>query len=252
MAKETKLETRIRQALAKQNAEETYKSVTENPAYKDMIYESILYTSEHLIDGITKIDEDLNEEDIKEMKDELAAEVLPEIKETLENPELLKKIIYESAEKNALSYAKVKKMINEQMEQMRSAGEIEEAVIQNYKKSYSDILKHVRANDKIVKRLVDIAKADGIEKALQKETKYGVIREFFPTAEEYRRHHKKGIEDLNKFFKKVQSVMAMDGEEGKNIGKMFGALENSLNHVIQPTEKSRQEYFEKEIKEIYG
>ena len=139
MAKETKLETRIRQALAKQNAEETYKSVTENPAYKDMIYESILYTSEHLIDGITKIDEDLNEEDIKEMKDELAAEVLPEIKETLENPELLKKIIYESAEKNALSYAKVKKMINEQMEQMRSAGEIEEAVIQNYKKSYSDI-----------------------------------------------------------------------------------------------------------------
>jgi len=58
-------------------------------------------------------------------------------------------------------------------------------------KGRQSLINSLRLNDKIISRLTEIAKVEGLDKALKRETRNAVIREIFPTPEEYRSHVKK-------------------------------------------------------------
>lgn len=245
------LEKQVRKALIEQRAEESYQFALNNPEYQVMVLELSKILASSMI-NVIKTSEDLSDEEKNKMmeeKEEIIERCEDEIEEQFENPEQLKKMMYEQAKRQLISYKQLRAELKLPTD---IKGEIGEKVSKEYERTYQGLFESARTNDKIVRKLAKIAETEGIEKAIKKETRYAIIRELFLTAEECRAFTKRKTEALKKFYQQAQSTLTMDGKAGQMLARLFGVIEKVKEEEIRIMGKLQEDYTEKMIKEIYG
>ncbi|MFH1710740.1 MAG: hypothetical protein ABH840_00340 [Nanoarchaeota archaeon] len=254
MAKQS-LESQVREALIERTADELYLQFSNDPTYKGRVTELL----EELLNSMMKsispdFEEDIGEEERKEMLEEYKAELLPQIKAQFDNPEQLRQMAHQQAQNRYKSLRQLKAELRPQFKQLREDDDmgIDETAFQGFEKSFEELFQYVRTNDEMLRRLTEIAENEGLEVASKKEAGYRVIREMLPTADDYRAYAAKGIESRRKFFQQAQGSLMADGEEGKFLGTMFGAMGDAIEKLSQTGEKVQADYLEKTIKEIYS
>jgi len=244
------LATQVREALIEQSAEELYQLLSSGDEQKKMAEE----VAREMVDAfvlsaadILYVDEDLEKEIRKEFEDGIREQV-----SRLYNPEQLREITRQQARSNYKTEEEYKAELGSHIAELKEDKDIEDDVITEYEKSYDIVIGFIRDRDRIIKRLVEIAEKEGVEKAAQKETRYAIIRELFPTREDYKTFQKRTVEELEGFYSQAGNALMQDGE----FGQLAGRIMNSMARIIQKfKEKFKQvqaAYLEKELDAIYG
>lgn len=246
------LETQVREALIDQRANELVRCISEYPEYKSRVTELVETMADSIIGSMASAFGDIDEKEMTKMKQEYRKEVLPQIQAQFDNPEQLRKIMYEQARKQYISVKQLKAILRPHFADMREDGEIGEKVIADYEKSYEGLFEFIKTNDRIVRRLAKVAKKDGIDKATQKETRNSVIKKMFPTPDEYRTFAQGGMEAIKSFYQQAQSALTADGEMGQALGGIFGAMGQLMEKAQEMNQKIQGNYLEETIQEIYG
>lgn len=246
------LETRVREALIDQRANELVGYASENPEYKAMTTELVETMMDSMIGSMASAFGDADKEEMAEMRQKYRKEVLPQIQAQFDNPEQLKKTMYEQAKNQYMTVRQLKAKLRSHFADLREDDEIGKDVVAKYEGAYEGLFEFVRTNDRIVRKLARVAETEGIDKATQKETRYAIAREMFPTPEEYRAFTQRGIEAVRNFYRQAQSALMADGEMGQALGGMFGAMGKVMEKAQDMAQKIQGNYLEKTIQEIYG
>ena len=237
--KMAKLETIVRNSLIEQRAEELVKYFSETPKLKLGVIKLV----KSLVDSMTQT-LDLDDEEMTEIR----AGIESQIKAQFNNPEQLREALYEGARNSYLSVRQAKTKLGSLFERLKEDGQVSESVVSDCRKAYSDCLKFGKINGTMVRRLVKIAETDGVDKAMQTETRYSVIREMFPTSRAYKLFVQGGNEAINKFIQQVQDALMTGGEDAKGLGQIFGVVKKSQRDFLS----LGADYLKREIKKIYG
>lgn len=246
------LETQVRKALIEQRADELVRYASENPEYKSMTTELVKTMMDSVIGSRASVFGDIDEEEMAEMRQEYQKEVLPQIEAQFDNPDQLRQTMYEQARNQYMSVRQLKAKLRPHFADLREDDEIGEDVVAGYEGTYEGLFEFVRTNDKIVRKLAKVAETEGVDKATQKETRYDIIREMFPTPKEYRAFTQRGMEAVRNFYQQAQSALMADGEMGQDLGGMFGAMRKVIEKAREMAQKIQGNYLEKTIQEIYG
>lgn len=241
------LESKVRKSLIEQETDELIKIVSGNQKYKSVMSE----LGESLVDTIVNLMPDMDEKEKKEMIEE-GKDVLSEIEAQLNNPEQLRKMMYQQAQIRYMSTRQLKAKLKIHLVKIRQYKEINSQVASQYEKAHEPLFKVTQTQDRLVRKLAKIAEREGIEKAIQKETKYAVIREMFPSREEYKAYRGMVLQAMNTFFNQAQNALIADGEVGQSAARMYRGMGKLVERAIELTDKIYGDYSEKTIKEIYG
>ncbi|VVB78450.1 Uncharacterised protein [uncultured archaeon] len=100
------------------------------------------------------------------------------------------------ARNQLMSYAQVKKMLYKLNLDSKNSTHL----------GYEPLLEYGRINDSIVERLAEIAKEEGLEKILDPQVQSEVIREIFPTKNDYLNHLHTGLAYLEKLNQTISEL----------------------------------------------
>ncbi len=203
---------------------------------------------------ISSMGEDIEPDEKEEMLKDYREEVLPQIREQLDNPQQFRQMINDQAKKQYMTTEQLRAEIESHTAQLRGDEdvEIDEDALINFERAYEEVFEYTAENDRIVGRLVEIAERDGLEKAIQKETRHEVIRERFPTPESFREYSLKAQESIKSVFQGMSGALMADGEAGQIAGSMNGAMGGAIDKMLRINEKLQRDYVERTITEIYG
>jgi hypothetical protein len=247
-----RLETKVRKALIDQKTDELVRYASENPEYKAITSELIETLIDSIADAMVSVFEDADEEEIAKMKQEGRKKVLPQVRAQFDNPEKLRQTMYEQAVNQYMSVRQLKEKLKPHFADIKEDREISGDVVADYEKAFEGLFKVVKTNDKIVRKLTKVAKTEGIDKAIQKDTRNSVIKEMFPTPDEYRAFAQRGMEAVRDFYQETQRALMADGKTGQALGGIIGAMEKVMKKAQEMTQKIQENYLEKTIQEIYG
>jgi hypothetical protein len=200
-----------------------------------------------MISSIASAFGDVGEEEVAEIR----KKVLPETQAQFDNPEELRQKMYKQARNEYMSVRQLKAGLRHHLAYMRKDEEIGKDVAADYEKAYDGLFEFVRTNDRIIRRLAKIAETDGIDKATQKNTRNSVIRDMFPTPDEYMAFAQRGTEAVRNFYQQTQTALMADGKMGQALGGMFGSVGKAIEKYQEMVQKIQGNYLEKAIREIY-
>ncbi len=259
MAKES-LEIKIRKALIKQNADDYCGYVAGSRAYNTAVGEMYRELESGLGDYLVMAlsnDEEREKLQRKELLELCKKAILVYAHSIYDNLDKLKKRIVKEEEKNYKTILqKNRKSPNFRMlvEYLRSSG-ADEQKVKRTERAYKDIFdneaNYVKTNNEIVKRLAEIAKNEGMDKAMQKETRYRVIKEFFPTPIEYKLHESRAYNLKNKLMQQIKNILGDDIREDDTVFKKIEHGINALRKYDDLLQTLRRDYTEYMVKEIY-
>lgn len=224
-----------------------------NPQLMDSFKSSIIEGMRKLVDTILELDFSINDEQREKIRLNHAEKFLSVLKSQYDNPVGFKKLLYSELKKQWMSYEELSGHMMEMSRDLRDKGGFGEEDIEKYKIAFDGILRYARMNDRIVERLVDISKKEGLEKAMEEEVRYEIIRDLFPTEDDYRTFYIQGAENLGKFFIELQEILAkadMDG--GIESMTELSEFAEATKGFFKVTEDFQKVYLEKIVKEIYG
>ncbi|MAH03737.1 hypothetical protein CMI39_03040 [Candidatus Pacearchaeota archaeon] len=248
------LETQLKEALVKQRADELYQKFSFEPQYKIMIGEFVEELGNSMIESIATSMGDLKPDEKDEMLEEYRAKVLPQLRTQFDNPEQLRQIFTEQARNQYMISDELRAKMAPQFKEMKEDEDfdIDDEAMTNFERTYEKIFKYAEENDKILNKLSEIAKAEGLEKAIQKETIYEIIRERFPTPESFREYSLRTQENIKSLFQEMPGTLMADGEVGKFMGGMIGAIGSAMEKMMKVGEKLTADYLDRTIQEIYN
>jgi hypothetical protein len=251
------LETQLREALVEQRADEIYKQFTSKNQYKAMVGEFIEDLGNSIIESIAISLGDIEPDEKEKMLAKYRAEFLPKINAQFDNPEQLRQIFTEQARNQYMTSDELRAKMVIQVREIRESEDlgIDECAMTNFEKAYEKVYEKVfdyaQVNDRILKRLSEIAEAEGLEKATQKETRYVIIREIFPTVDSFRNYSTRDYENVISLFQEMSNAFVAEGEAGQLMGGMFGAIGSVMVKLMEVGEKITADYLDKTIQEIY-
>lgn len=164
------LERDVRDALIEQNAQELCVCISDERTLK----EQIELTVDVLVNALCAE----SDNDEKQETEVFFKMMAPVVAQQMQNPEFIKKHTY------GLAQRQWKSVLELRSEFSQFYKDVEE--LEQYKDCFKELFKCVSVRDRLVNRLVDIARKEGIEQAVKKETTYGVFRDFVSTPDEYR------------------------------------------------------------------
>ncbi len=131
--------------------------------------------------------------------------------------------------------------------------EIVDGIVGELRKKQGDIYVSPISSDKIVFRLVEIAREEGLEEAVKDESEYRVTRELCPTAEEYIAYNLLSMETAKRQLSNLKDAFAPAGEiEDSALGGIFATMRNFFTelHTIMQDVNLGQTY--ENTRKIYG
>lgn len=235
------LENRIREALIIQTAEETYQKMQE-PKYKDKIREYVQKILSSAF-GADELKED--EEGFKE----LMSIIEEGTEKWLNDPANLR----EEAYKSARNQYNTREQFDAQMEplykDLKKHQGFKPEALQEVKNASKELYDFFDTQTKLVTGLVKVAEEEGFERALTKEARCNVLKEMFPSSEEYTAYKLKSAGAGKNFLICLQKAIAKEDKEAEVFGKFIGGLAESLDDI---NEEMLKDIIDQEVKEIYG
>jgi len=249
------LEIQVREALIDQETNEAYKIVAKDP---EKYISRVCKTLENLVLSVYESTEDLidktqgfwvKEKTVEEKRKEFEEEVLSKIRADLRNPEKLREMVRGDVKTCYLSREEIKAQVESYVADLKELEEeIGEEAIEEYKRAYVPLYDLLGKNDEFIRRLAKIAEKEGLEEAIKKERKHTVIKEIFPTAQEYREYHRKKWDALRNYFRGASTGFQRDGSLGKFLGVVLTGTGKSVEPLLMKSERN----LEKTIEVIYG
>jgi hypothetical protein len=189
--------------------------------------------------------------DIDKEKEEMTSKLVDKVQKLFKDPMKLKKMSYESAKTRYTTSKQLARYITNVCKQLSKKEEFNDQAISEFRNANSKLMEIAGYNDKLIKGLTEIAKKEGMRKALTKKSQNSVIRSIFPTADDYIRFREQGAKVIDDYLTNVQKAMAMDGETGAAIGVAFGAAQDAIGHFKEFTDSCLIEQTKKEVSKIY-
>jgi len=246
------LEEQIREVLIKERTDELVKTAEENPEFKEMTIELMETMMVSFIESSTSSFKDYNQEEKEELKQKYRKVILPQIQAEINNPKKLREALHNQAKNQYKPIKQLKEELKNHVSYLRESKEMNEEIIKNYEISHNDLFKFLNINDDFVKKLTKVAKNEGIDKATKKDTMNSVLKEIFPTPEKYRIFAQKSYEVVENQLQQAQNSLMADGEFGKAIGGLYGAMGEAVKKAKEMQQRVQGKYLEKKIQEIYG
>lgn len=242
------LEVQVREALINQRAEELFSYASENPEKVNDFFET---EKGSMAGSVASAFGGADKKKAAKIKCGFIKKVWPLMRALVSGPEELRQMTYEQARREYIPARELKAKISAELATISECGEPSNKSVAEYEKALAAGLEITRANDRIVKRLAKVAKTEGLDKAVQKETRYAVIREMFPTPKAYRAAFvQRGMEiaeSLRQAHKALVSDWSKDPEDRMIVQAVFEYAGNAL-------ERSKTSYLqlqEERVKEIY-
>lgn len=238
------LETQVRKALIEQETDELVKSASEN-----LFRNTFNHIVDELIEEITQIIRTrVQGAEGEEMLSEYKQLILSEVKEPLEDPETLREIMNANVQNRYIPYRLAQYGFEQNARLLIEYEQASNEDVERFTRMYTSLLEIIRINDRLIRELTKIAKKEGVNKAVSKETQYAAIKKMFPTAESYRQFITRRTEVHKKHTKQVIiTVAAIRGEE---------LLKVMADKISQCSDKYQEliqlHHLESKIKEIYG
>ncbi len=231
------LESEIRKRLAEMLTEELYEFIR-NSNLLQKVAEKV---TGRIAEAIAFLEEEVEEEELEDMKKELFSIVIA----YLEDPEQLKQLIYEQVRGWCAPYDETKARIEEEIRLVeRKFGE---DAAYAYREAAKLLLRYARITDEFFKRLTDIAEKTSITNALQKETLYAVIRDMFPTIEDYKRFLAEVKQVREAYSRQVSQALQMGGKMGQAAAMIYDVTQEISAELTDLFE----DYWEVELRKIY-
>ncbi|MDD5182044.1 MAG: hypothetical protein PHC66_02625 [Candidatus Nanoarchaeia archaeon] len=252
----SELEEIVRSKLIEQRTEILVKFVSKDDTYKQKVTEAVKEYVDIIFDNLVEVGlEDLDKDEKKEMKQELnkhrnefRKEHLKELEKRL-SPRNLKQSMYDIAKKDYSSLNETKEKLDGVYAVLQEC-ETEKSVIQQYKAAAKSILKNNKQKDLFIKELTNmIEKDEKLDKVLELNTQYEVIRKMYPTADAYRTSQIYARKQINDYFEKLGKIESAN-KQGNS--PTLEAQYKFLQKLMKIDEKMHLAYLEKQIKEIYG
>ncbi len=248
------LEEQVREALINQATEDTVRYLSENLNYNTSFIEAGKATTADFIKGpLANLLNDADKKEILEGPPLVMAEIC-------RNPEQLRGTIYKVISTEYASYEQLELLQTKFRALLVSVKEkrrIDNEVLADYDRASRNLLQYARTNDIIFRRLTKIAKKHGVNQAIQKETRYPVIRGMFPTPDEYRKFMLRRNEAAINFTLQIQHIFMRESQyiltskEEIKPSFMFRAMEETIEATTQLIKIAQQNYLEETIQEIY-
>ncbi len=259
MAKQS-LESQVRGALIQQRIDESVGYAAEDSNYRTIVTEVIETLADSMIEVGDSILSNFDEEQRKEMLREERAEIILGLRAQMDNPLQLRRAMEKQAEVQYMSSRQLKTKLGLQFKELRTVNEdnvgtdeaIDETALRGFENSFEELFEYVRYNDEIIRRLVTIAKQEGLDVATHKDIRYRVTRELFPTPNDYRTYATSGIEVIRRLFQQMQSSLMADGRTGQLMGITLEVVSKGMEKALEMGKRLEYDYLEKTIKEIYG
>ena len=249
------LETQLRESLVEQRAEELYQQFSSEPKYKAMVGEFVEELDSFMIGSIaTSMGDDIGPDEKEEMLAEYRSEVLPQLSAQFDNPKQLRQMVTEQARNQYMTSGELRAKMSPQIKKMKEDEDFDigDDAMTNFERAYEKVFEYAEENDRMINRLTEIAEAEGLEKATQKETRYEIIRERFPTPESFRDYSARFQENIKNLCQEMSRALMADGEAGQFIGGMLGVMGNAMEKMMRVGEKLTADYLDKTIQEIYS
>lgn len=240
------LEEQVRNALIEKRTEELLETA-KLPEYNTIVQESIHVLMGNIM-GVVQRRDNLDEEETAELKQDVETELMPLLTSMLTNPQQLKEIMYETAKNQYMPAQELKAMVEKTCRELKLPENLE----QEYRKAYEPIFESGKESERFVGRVVEIAKKDGLARALEKESINGLVREFYPTPQDYMKSVRNSFEIAQKFTQQAQAPLMADGEAGQAGGMLTGALGAVIENLKAKHANLMELGARKKIKEIYG
>lgn len=250
------LEMQVRQALVETMTEE-YRQQLSDPVYIKKAGAVFVDIVREISGAIAEeVGAEGNEGELKGLETMMMTVVVPEMQALIQSPDFR---YFNSCLKQQQS--PISKIVGEEssgyeamftdLYETALGGVLDAGLQKKCVTAFKELFKVSRVNDRIINRLVRIAEKDGVAKAVEKETRYGVLREFFETPEEYRAHvNKVSNKVLNALIEFVPNLQqAVPDEEGKVVMSFVGTVMAKMLDKANAVMKDEQE---KRIREIYG
>jgi CheY-like chemotaxis protein len=249
------LESQVRQALIDERAEGLYQMYSSSDKPKETLEDISRELVDSVVEGYKRHEREsndpLDEEDIEDFRRECEESFQAQVSQMLD-PDQLRETARQQAEREYMPEEGYRAEIQAQIEEAKKDGEVDDNALAKYAESHEILFGLVRNRERMVKRLVEIAEKKGLEKATQKETRYAVIRELFPTREDYKAFQESITEKLEKFYLQAGDALMQDGEMGKLAGRIMSNMATVMPKIREKFKDMETEFLEKELDAIYG
>lgn len=193
--------------------------------------------------------------EIKRIQRAYGKELMDHVQAQFKDPEAWRERMHRHARDQYTPIEEFEEEVNHQVAHMRSHPKMSEGIAASHRRVCERLSEFVRANDRIVKRVVHIAETEGVERATQKGTVNGVVREMFPTSGEYRAFAQRGLEATRKYHQEREKITRMQEKELLR-DHMFGPLVTIAEQLRLKSkeicEEMYREHVEKTIEEMYA
>lgn len=112
-------------------------------------------------------------------------------------------------------------------------------------KKFSEVI------DTIVAKLTEIAKEEGVDNAVRDETIYKVIRELFPTEQDYRKYVEERNNYPRRYRERINEILASSDKGILKLGALMGECVSEMSIIMEPLIELNERLEEEEIKKIY-
>lgn len=247
------LEARVRDALIQQKADDFCECAMKSDNYKNTVKGFITDLESGLGDVLSLLPNKEGKSTV-----EVRQDLLSQANFQYNTPNGLRSYIVEE-EENVYNYLTKIKPEVESIKNMLNIFEamgVSEKKVRKARNALEDFIeelsRYIKHNDKIVKRLAEIADSEGFDKAMQKEVRYEVIKEIFPTALDYKLHESKFYNLQSKINEIIKNVLASEEAGGNEIHNKEGEhATRYIKRFVNFQQTIIRVYAEHMVKEIY-
>jgi|GEM_PF-1989117 len=212
------LEIEIRNRLTDEAIEEYFEKYKMNDIYDsfERTYRSAVSAfSKELLESVTdykKIDEKRKKE-INKKINKKADEIISKTLEEFKKPEKLVRTIRENFKYLYTSSEEIEAQLNLMSQEMKL--DMGENVFKNFLEAFKPVIDYAKKKDEMVSKLAEIAKEKGIDEAMKKEVRYKLIREEYPTKEDYIEGIKSSYRSAKETTNRLKSSLMGGGEKSQ-------------------------------------
>ncbi len=248
------LEQQLKEGLVQQTYEEV-KEMYQKPEVRQILFEVLGGVADAMQESLLdQVKSEEGEEDAKDFEKDFKRErrkVCTELRRKLYDPAMIEQLARQSAQNAYQNPAEQFSQLEAQLSQFGFSEENTakvKAALQDLTSSAKNLQQYV------FERLLEVAKIEGLEKALQKETRYAVTRELYPTREAYEAEVEKAFAGLSKFTGALRDAALGDDSEGDLFMRtlvekiMVGMVEKA----VDTTRKLGKPLQEEQLNKIYG
>ncbi|MBI4919301.1 hypothetical protein HY837_05180 [archaeon] len=227
-----------------------------DPQYRKVIFTVLGNMADTALGGVVDAiqqEEPLGEDELQDIHKEMGdvrRQACRELRSKLYSQEALETMVRQGAENSYKSYGEQFAEFETAIYQMGFSEEGTAGIMN----AIHDLKQYKNPNQVVFEKLLEVAKTQGLDKALQKETRYQAIRELYPTRDVYLARNNETTEKVVKFVASIKEAASGLDSEGDLFMKTMieTVFVKTIEGAVKAAEELSKPILEQQLNEIYG